>query len=87
VGSLLGTISGVIFVHYINDLQDWLARWNPNLKVWSPDVYVFDSIPNVVKPFEVSMIVGVALVASVVGALIPAILAARVWPVEALRYE
>jgi len=29
----------------------------------------------------------VFVLASVLGALIPAILAARVWPVEALRYE
>lgn len=87
VGSFLGTVSGMIFVHYINDLQDALARFNPNLKVWSPDVYVFDRIPNVVKADEVAVIVLVAVAASVVGALIPAFLAARVWPVDALRYE
>ena len=87
VGSFLGTVSAVVFVHYINDVQDFLARINPNLQVWSPDIYVFDRIPNSVNPTEVTVIVVVALVASMLGALIPAILAGRVWPVEALRYE
>ena len=87
VGSFLGTVSAVVFVHYINEVQDFLAEINPNLQVWSPDIYVFDRIPNSVNPAEVTVIVVVALVASMLGALIPAILAGRVWPVEALRYE
>ena len=87
VGSALGTVSGVLFVHYINDIQNALARLNPNLRVWSPDVYVFDRIPNTVNLTEIVVIVVVALFSSMLGALIPALLAARVWPVEALRYE
>jgi lipoprotein-releasing system permease protein len=87
VGSFLGTVSAVVFVRYINELQDALARLNPDLQVWSRTVYVFDRIPNTVDPIEVLWIVGVALAASMLGALIPAILAGRVWPVEALRYE
>ena len=87
VGSVLGTITGVIFVRYVNELQDALARFNPNLRVWSPDVYAFDRIPNVVKPTEAVWIFVVAVIASMIGALIPAILAGRVWPVKALRYE
>ncbi|MFH0980159.1 MAG: FtsX-like permease family protein [Planctomycetota bacterium] len=87
VGSFLGTVCAVVFVHYINELQDFLARLSPSLQVWSRTVYVFDRIPNTVNPVEVIIIVAVALLCSMLGALIPAILAGRVWPVEALRYE
>ncbi len=87
VGSILGTIGGVIFVRYINEIQDALTKLNPNLQVWSPDVYTFDRIPNVVDSGEATIIVVVAIFASMLGALIPALLAARVWPVDALRYE
>jgi lipoprotein-releasing system permease protein len=87
VGSILGTVSGVVFVRYINELQDFLARLNPNLRVWSPDVYAFDRIPNTVKPPEVAAIVLIAVMASMLGAVIPAVFAARVWPVKTLRYE
>ena len=87
VGSFLGTVSAVVFMRYINELQDLLTKLNPKLQVWSPSVYVFDRIPDEVDSTEVMVIVVVAMVASMLGALIPAILAARVWPVEALRYE
>ncbi len=87
VGSVIGAAGGCVFMRYINDLQDWLASLNPNLRVWSPDVYTFDRIPNTVDPAEVLVVVLVAMVASMLGALIPALLAARVWPVNALRYE
>lgn len=87
LGAILGSATGAIFVWYINDIQDFLVSLNPNLRVWSPDVYTFDSIPNVVKLHEVLVISAIAVVASALGALIPAIIAGRVWPVKALRYE
>lgn len=87
VGGILGLVCGAIFVHYINDIQDLLTRLNPNLQVWSPEVYTFTRIPNRVKPLDVVVIYVVAILASMTGSLIAAFKAARVWPVEALRYE
>jgi len=87
IGAILGVATGAVFVWYINDIQDALVAINPNLRVWSPDVYTFDRIPNVVKIPEVSIIALASVFASMVGSIIPAILAGRVWPVKALRYE
>jgi len=87
VGGILGLICGAVFVHYINDIQDLLTKLNPNLQVWSPEVYTFSRIPNDVKPWDVGAIFVVAILASMTGSLIAAVKAARVWPVEALRYE
>jgi ABC-type lipoprotein release transport system permease subunit len=39
------------------------------------------------SPHEVAIIMAVAVVASVLGALVPAIRAANLHPVEALRWE
>ena len=57
------------------------------LKIWDPEVYAFDVIPNTMDPETVIWIVGVAIVSSILGALVPAIRAARMNPVEALRWE
>jgi lipoprotein-releasing system permease protein len=87
VGAFLGTVSAIIFVRYINEIQGLLAKLNPKLRVWSPEVYTFDRIPNVVKFQEAGVIVLIAIIAAMLGALLPAVLAARIWPVDALRYE
>lgn len=86
-GSVLGCLLGSVFVWNINTIQDMLADMNPALRVWSADVYSFDRIPELVKGPDVMWIAVVAVLASVLGSVIPAILAGRVWPVSALRYE
>ena len=50
-------------------------------------MYSFDRIPEVVKRADAFWIGIVAVFASMLGSLIPAVLAGRVWPVQALRYE
>ena len=67
-----------------------LAQWlNDTLSVsiWNPEVYAFDRIPDSVDPKEILVIVAVAIATSTLGAIIPAVLAARLDPIEALRYE
>lgn len=87
VGSLLGVGLACVFVWNINDIQDALAQLNPQLRVWSPEIYSFDRIPEVVKRADAIWVAAVAVLASMVGSIIPATVAGRVWPVKALRYE
>ena len=87
VGAVLGVLLGSAFVWNINDIQDLLVWMNPALRVWDPSVYTFDRIPEIVNEADAFWIGVVAVVASMFGSLIPAILAGRVWPVRALRYE
>ena len=87
VGAMLGVAMGTLFVRYINEIQDWLASIYPGLRIWSAEVYVFDRIPSAVKGSDVAVIMVVAILAAILGAVIPAWRAARTWPAEALRYE
>ena len=87
VGSVLGTGLGTAFVGNINEIQEWLARLNPDWRVWSPETYSFDKIPDVWKWSEVLWISTLAILASIVGAAFPATRAGKTWPVESLRYE
>lgn len=87
LGSALGLTLGSLFVWNINAIQDYLATLNPQLRMWSPDVYSFDRIPEVVKSGDALLIAVLAIVCTMIGSLIPAYVAGRVWPVKALRYE
>jgi len=85
VGGALGSFLGTVFVWYINEFQDLIARISPQARVWSPEVYSFDKIPNAVNGSDVAVIYVIAIVASMLGSVIAAVRASRIWPVEALR--
>lgn len=86
VGSLAGMGLGLLFVHYINEIAGWLGMLTGR-ELFDPAVYFFHEIPTIVHPFTVSWIVGGALVIAVLASVLPAIRAAMLHPVEALRHE
>ncbi|QDU32615.1 Lipoprotein-releasing system transmembrane protein LolE [Poriferisphaera corsica] len=86
VGAFLGLFFAYEIVTNLNEIQDWLYQWF-GWRMWDPRTYFFDRIPDQVDPTKATWIVLGAIASSVVGALIPALLAARLNPIEALRYE
>ena len=86
VGGGLGFAIGLLIITYINEIHTALGKWM-GIQIWNPEVYVFDRIPSTVDPTEASIIVAVAILSSVAGAIVPAIRAAGMNPVEAVRYE
>ena len=86
VGTSLGLLLSFLIVRNINEIHDWLGK-RLGLTIWNPEVYAFETIPNTMNPSEVTVIITIGILASVVGALVPAVRAARMHPVEALRWE
>jgi lipoprotein-releasing system permease protein len=86
VGSGAGLVIGLVFVAYINDIADALA-WVTGQEVFDPTIYYFQEIPTIVEPFTVTWIVAGAMLIAVLASIMPARRAARLHPVEALRYE
>jgi lipoprotein-releasing system permease protein len=86
VGAGVGLAIGLLFVHYINQIRSAL-EWLTGQPVFDPAIYYFYQIPTIVDPFTVSWIVFGALSIAVLASVMPALRAARLHPVEALRYE
>lgn len=99
VGSLLGLLIAIGIVTNLNEIQEgiyqvtlWISEKsgheNPaGWRMWNPQTYFFDRIPDQMNYAEAWWAVAGAIVSSVIGATLPALLAARLKPVEALRYE
>jgi lipoprotein-releasing system permease protein len=86
VGAALGLLVSWLIVDNINFLHHKMGELM-GVQIWSPEVYAFDTIPDTMDPATVIIICIVAVIASVIGSLVPAIRAARMNPVEALRWE
>lgn len=86
IGSVLGAVLGYAVTKNINAIEEWI-RVIFGLKLWKSSVYMFSRIPNEVDWAWALPIIFFAVAAAVVGALIPAVVAARTEPVNILRYE
>ncbi|GAG18409.1 unnamed protein product [marine sediment metagenome] len=86
VGSGLGALLGYVVTKNINTIEEWI-RVIFGLKLWKSSTYIFEKIPNQLDLGAACWIILFAVVAAAIGALVPAIVAAKTRPVEILRYE
>jgi len=86
VGSGVGTVLGLVFVKNINGIAQLLGRLTGR-PVFDPSIYYFYKIPAIVNPLTVAWIVGGAMTIAVLASVLPALRAAMLHPVEALRHE
>lgn len=86
VGSVAGGLAALAVVRNINEIHEWLGA-SLGVQVWDPKVYYFTQIPNKVDPVHAAIVLGAGVGFSVLGALVPAVRAARMDPVRALRFE
>ena len=86
VGSGVGMIGGLLFVQNINRIAS-LIEVVTGHEVFDPTVYYFQKIPTIIEPLTVVGVVIGAVLIAVMASVLPALRAARLHPVEALRYE
>lgn len=86
VGSTLGGVLAYSIVLNINAIHEWLSN-ALGIVIWDPAVYYFTEIPARVEPLHATYVLAGGVVSCAVGAIVPALRAAFMDPVKALRFE
>ncbi len=86
LGAALGYILSYAITTNINEIEQWIQMVF-GLKLWDASVYLFEKTPDQIDYGTVAWVLPAAVIASLLGAIIPAISAARLKPVKLLQYE
>ncbi|SFJ52881.1 lipoprotein-releasing ABC transporter permease subunit [Jannaschia pohangensis] len=86
VGTAIGTLLGCLFAIYIDQIFGFV-NWVAGGGVWDPSVRYISALPARLELGDVLLAVTLSLSLSFIVTIFPARRAARMNPVEALRYE
>ncbi len=86
MGTLFGALFGITFAMNIETIRGWLEALT-GTELFAAEIYFLSKLPAVIDWNEILSIVMMAFVLSVLATIYPAWRAARLDPVEALRYE
>ncbi len=86
VGTFAGFLLGMLVSLNVEHIRQFMSRLT-GANLFPAEFYFLSSLPSEVDPREVATIVIMALVLSLIATLYPSWRAARLDPVEALRYE
>lgn len=86
VGTMLGVVLGLLFCDNIENIRQFLQMLSGR-DLFAAEIYFLSKLPAKVEPEVVLTVTGISLLLSFLATLYPAYRAAKMDPVEALRYE
>ncbi len=86
IGTFLGFLIGVVFCDNIESIRQFLSSLT-GTTLFNPEIYFLSRMPAEMDPAEVIAVVLMSLALTFLATLYPSWRAARLDPVEALRYE
>lgn len=86
VGTLVGLLVGTLVCMNVESIRQFIS-WLTGTELFSPELYFLYRLPAEMDPGETIAVVVMALTLSFLATLYPSWRAARLDPVEALRYE
>ena len=86
LGTLAGSALGISFALNIESIRQWIQTLT-GANLFNAEIYFLSRLPADLDTTEVVTVVVMALVLSFIASIVPARRAARLDPVEVLRYE
>ena len=86
LGTICGTALGFLVLYFRNDILDITSRLTGQ-DLFPKEFYYFDGLPAKIIASDVALICVAAILLCTLGAVIPALRAAKLDPAKALRYE
>lgn len=86
VGTFIGFLLGVMFCTYIEEIRQFLI-WVTGMNLFPDTLYFLSKLPAKMEADEVTLVVLTSLTLSILATVYPAWRAAKLDPVDALRYE
>jgi len=86
IGTVTGFLAGTVICLNVESIRQFLS-WLTNTELFPPELYFLSRLPAEMDPGETAAVVVMALTLSLLATLYPSWRAARLDPVEALRYE
>ena len=85
-GTLAGCLLGLLVASHVEGVRQ-LLKWLFDANLFPAEIYFLSRVPSVVDPGDVLTVASMTLVLSLLATIYPSWRAAKLDPVEALRYE